>query len=107
MTAAIDALYDTRLGLTLIRPTRSGARALLPADLDGPLGLILLRLPLTVSLTVHARGAGNRLKLSITPAYVWTAWITIRSSTNWVAAGQELADYLAASIASKLGNRTL
>ncbi len=106
VTAAVDVLWDPSLGLDQIRPTRSGARALMPGDREGPLGLLLVRYPLTVNLTVHAHGAGSRLRLSITPAMVWTAWLTIQSSTNWVAAGQELADYLAARIGSKLGQPT-
>jgi hypothetical protein len=104
VTAAVDVLYDPRLGLDRIRSTRNGARALLPAERTGPLGLLVIRFPLTVNLTVHPRGESSRLKLSVTPAMVWTAWGTIRSSTNWVGAGQELADYLAAGIDRKVGD---
>jgi hypothetical protein len=107
VVTAVDALHDPCLGLGRLRPTQGGARALKPAVRKGPLGVLLVRSRVSVHLTVLAHGAGGRFKRSATPAMVWTAWETIRSSTNWVAAGQELDDNLAAGIAAKLGNPTL
>jgi hypothetical protein len=103
VTAAISTLHDPRLGLELIRPTHRGARARLPAGLEGPGNLLISRLPLSVDVTVHSQGTGSRVRVVVTPAMVWGAWLTIRSSTNWVADGQWLADEIASGIASKVG----